>query len=358
MTAAVPEQVDWRSLLEQMHEGFVACELLYDAGGTPVDYRYLEANARAEQLAGVSAVGRRAYELHPQLEKFWLRKFARIVETGEPAEFTHFAGPLGRWFHLRVYRYAENRFAILFLDVTERKAAEAEARRTQATLLKATRLNAIGAMASTLAHELSQPLAAAVNYLNVIDLIVKSNFDAGAIEGAAAAAKAENLRAGEIIKRVKLFALEGRIVATPQSLREIIESAAAGALGEASEGGILLRLELPAELIVPADKVQLEQVFSNLFKNAATAMRAQDGPRQITVTARPTASTVQIKVQDTGPGISKTQLPRIFEAFHSNAQGTGLGLPICRAIVEAHRGTIEAVSSDDGAEFQICLPKG
>lgn len=357
MTRSLPELADWRSLLEQMHEGFVACELLYDADGIPIDYRYLEANSRAEQLAGISAIGQRAYELHPKLEKFWLRKFARTVETGEPAEFTHFAGPLGRWFHIRAYRYAENRFAILFLDVTEQKAAEAEAQRTQRTLLKATRLNAIGAMASTLAHELSQPLAAAVNYLNVIDLIVKSNFDAGAIEEAAAAAKAENLRAGEIIKRMKMFALEGRIVSNPHSLSEIIESAATAALGEAAEGGIFLRFDLAEDLIVVADQVQLEQVFINLFKNAATAMGAQEGPRQITVTARPSASTVQVKVQDTGPGIRRDQLSRIFEAFHSDAQGTGLGLPICRAIVEAHRGTIEAVSSDDGAEFRICLPR-
>lgn len=357
VTDRVAEQARWRALFDHMHEGVVLCELLYAADGTPFDYRYLDANGRAEEIAGFSGVGRTAYEVHPNLEKFWLRKFADVVETGEPAEFTHFAAPLGRWFRVRAFRYAASHFAILFLNITEQRALEVQAQKAQRVLLKATRLGAMGAMASTIAHELNQPLGAAANYLATIPMIIDAGGDTGAIREAATSAAAAHLRAGEIIQRVKTFALEGRIATAPESLNEIIGAAATDALAEPVAEGVLLHLEVAADVIVVADRVQLEQVFSNLLRNSSSAMRAQKTPRQIRITAKGKRSIIEIVIEDSGPGISEDRLPLVFDAFHSTTAGMGLGLPICRTIIEAHGGRIEAVPSDGGAKFRIRLPK-
>lgn len=357
-TDPLAEPAHLRSLLEQMHEGVVLCELIRDGNGKPIDYRYLAANGSAGKIVGISAQGQRAYELHPTLEKFWLKTFSRVVQTGEPAAFTRLAAPLGRWFMVRAYHYAGNRFVILFLDVTEQKASEAESRRAQKVKLKAGRLDALGALASTLAHEIAQPLAAATNYLSVIEMIINSGsgLDAGVIRQAAAAAQAEHLRAGEIIKRMKSFAMEGRIATSPEPISEIVASAAKEALAELEAGGVLLTLDLPPGLNVLADRVQLEQVFINLLRNAATAMREQEGPRHISVSAVGRGASVRVAVQDSGPGIPRDQLPLIFDTFRSETTGMGLGLAICRTIIEAHHGTIQALASKNGAEFRILIP--
>lgn len=362
VTDRVAEEARWRALFEQMHEGFVACELLYDDRGTPVDFRFLELNGPAERLTGlsISAVGQRAYELLPGLEKFWLTTYSRVVETGEASNFTHFAAPLGRWFDVHAYRYAKDRFAALFLDITDQKKAEVEVRQAQRALLRTSRLNAMGAMASTLAHELNQPLAAASNFLAVIERLLSASSDPALVQvrEAAAAAASSHLRAGDIIKRMKSFALGGRVETTEEDLGAIISAAAAESLSDPAGSGVLLHIRLHEKApMVRGDRLQLAQVFSNLLKNAVTAMAAQQGPREIMVTSYSNDEFVEISVKDSGPGLSDEQLLRIFEPFRSTTAGMGLGLAICRTIVEAHGGSISARgATGGGAEFIVRLP--
>jgi PAS domain S-box-containing protein len=115
----------WRGVFEWMHEGFALCEMVHDADGAAIDFRYLEANAAWERLTGLPAaatVGRLASDIFPGIEEFWLRTYARVVETGEPAHFEHRLGPVKRWFEVLAYRIEPGRFAALFLNVTERRA--------------------------------------------------------------------------------------------------------------------------------------------------------------------------------------------------------------------------------------------
>jgi PAS domain S-box-containing protein len=117
----------WRGLFENMHEGFAHCEIVYGPDGRAEDYRHLEVNDAALRLTGLSRqelLGRRASEAMPGLERMWTDAFARVVETGEPAHIEHRAAPLGRWFEVIAYRTEPGRFGALFLNITERKAAE------------------------------------------------------------------------------------------------------------------------------------------------------------------------------------------------------------------------------------------
>ena len=118
----------WRGLFTRMQEGFALCELVQDADGRPVDFRYLEVNAAWERLTGLPAaavVGRLVTEVIPGVEPFWIETYARVVETGEPAHVEYRVATLDRWFEVLAYRTDPGRFAALFLNVTDRKRAEA-----------------------------------------------------------------------------------------------------------------------------------------------------------------------------------------------------------------------------------------
>lgn len=125
--AARASEAHWRGLFERMHEGFALCELVRDGGGRAVDYRYIELNPAFERLTGIprnQAVGRTAREVLADDEPPWLEVSARVVETGEPARHLDHAARPGRWFELHVYRPEPGRFAVLFMDVTERRHTE------------------------------------------------------------------------------------------------------------------------------------------------------------------------------------------------------------------------------------------
>ncbi|TDH61369.1 GAF domain-containing protein [Dankookia rubra] len=118
----------WRGLFARMQEGFALCELVRDAAGRPVDFRYLEVNAAWEHLTGLPAgrvIGRLAREVIPGLEPYWVETYARVIETGEPAHVEYRVAALDRWFEVLAYRTEPGRFAALFLNVTDRKRAEA-----------------------------------------------------------------------------------------------------------------------------------------------------------------------------------------------------------------------------------------
>jgi PAS domain S-box-containing protein len=118
----------WRRIFEHMHEGFALCETVWSADGTAIDFRCLDVNPAWERLTGIPAaatVGRLASEIFPGIEEAWVSTYTRVVETGEPARFVRYLGPVARWFEVLAYRTEPGRFAALFLDVTERRAAEA-----------------------------------------------------------------------------------------------------------------------------------------------------------------------------------------------------------------------------------------
>lgn len=361
VTEVVAQEVRWRAIFEEMQEGFVACELVRDESGEPTDFVFLEVNNRWYELTGISreaSIGSRAYEVIPDLEPHWLALYSRVVRTGKSETFTARARALNRWFQVHAYRYAEDRFAALFLDVTKQKLLEDDVSKAHRQALRSSRLSAMGAMTSTLAHELNQPLATAVNYLAVIQRSLEDDFNGGSALGSAIkGAQDAVLRAGEIIRRMRNFTRNGQLDRVPERLSAIVNTAAVEALLEPEAADVNLQVELHDDATVMADKIQLHQVFGNLFRNAVTAMAKQSGPKELTVRSRVRGNFVEVKIRDSGPGITEDRVERLFNAFESGTgEGLGLGLALCRTIVEAHQGKIFARPGDSGAVFVVRLP--
>ena len=245
-------------------------------------------------------------------------------------------------------------------DLTERHKTEERLESLQSELIHVSRVSAMGTMASTLAHELNQPLTAVANYVEAIrDMLAKPEpDDLPMIREALDDTAKEALRAGHIVRRLRDFVARGEVEKTIENLPILINEAAVLGLMGAREKAVEPRFDLdPYASPVLVDKVQIQQVLINLIRNAVEAMA--DGPvRQLSVSSRPDApGFVRVVVADTGPGISPEVAAQLFTAFVSTkAEGMGLGLSICRTIVEANGGRIWAQPGEaGGTEFHFTL---
>jgi two-component system sensor kinase FixL len=247
-------------------------------------------------------------------------------------------------------------------DLTERQEAERRLQEMQSELVHVSRLTALGEMASALAHELNQPLAAIANYVTGSrQLLARDGADLGKVRGALERASEQALRAGQIIRRLREFVARGETERQIERLPKLLEEASALALVGAREHGVDVRFELdPAADLVIADKVQIQQVVLNLIRNGIDAM--EGSPRRelrIATRALPGAM-VEVSVADTGPGISDEVADRLFHPFVTTKEtGMGIGLSISRTIVESHGGRIRAErNGDGGATFHFTLRSG
>ena len=228
-------------------------------------------------------------------------------------------------------------------DLTERQSTERRMQDLQSELVHVSRLTAMGEMASALAHELNQPLAAIANYMKGSERLLDAEQpDRERIKGAMAKAADQALRAGQIIRRLRDFVAKGEADRRIESVSKLLEEAGALAMIGARERGVRLRFSVDRELdLVLADKVQIQQVVLNLMRNSIDAM--EDAPkRELVVSAGPADDDmVEIAVADTGPGIAPEIADKLFQPFVSTkVHGMGVGLSICRTIVEAHGGRI------------------
>ena len=250
---------------------------------------------------------------------------------------------------------ATRRFTGFIRDLTETQASRARMQELQQRLAQATRLNAMGQMAAALAHELNQPLTAISNYLAALERL---GDDPARAAEALARARAETLRAGEIIRRLRGFVAGAAATPRPEKLAPLIEEACALALVGAAETGVSVRLDLPPALqAVRADRALIQQVLLILIRNAIEAMA--DAPRRhLGVSARAEAGMARITVRDTGPGLSPAVAGALFQPFVTDKpDGLGMGLAIARGIVEQHGGRIAAEAAEDGGTaFSFTLP--
>ncbi|MGB3390676.1 MAG: ATP-binding protein, partial [Pseudaminobacter sp.] len=257
---------------------------------------------------------------------------------------------------------AAGRFFTGFIrDLTEREDSEARLQQIQNELARLARVNELGEMASTLAHELNQPLAAIANYAQGCVRFLKDVDDttAARIRDAVEEMAKQSLRAGGIIRHLREFVTRGETEKSSQDLRLLIEEAGALALVGSREQGVRPVFEFVSEeQNVMVDKVQIQQVLINLMRNGMEAMRESDGRDLIVRTARDGPGHVMIEVADTGPGISDEIAARLFQPFvTSKANGMGIGLSISKRIIEAHGGQISVTrNTKGGATFRFSLP--
>lgn len=228
----------------------------------------------------------------------------------------------------------------------------------QTELVHVARISAMGTMASTLAHELNQPLTSVVNYLQgCVRLVDRTQSNTQLVNGIEEAL-ASALRAGEIIRRLRDLVSRGVVNRQPEGLEKLIEGALALGLVDAQFRQITCHVELDPNAVAIVDRVQIQQVLINLLRNSVEAMMSVER-REIRIhAAQVSKQSVEVSVADTGPGLPPEVLSSLFSSFQTTKEGgMGMGLSICRTIIEAHGGTITGENLHlKGAVFRITLP--
>jgi PAS domain S-box-containing protein len=256
------------------------------------------------------------------------------------------------------------------LDLTERKRAEAEARDSErryremeAELAHANRVATMGQLTASVAHEVNQPITAAVTYALAARRWLSAkppNFRE--VNDALSLIVKEGNRAGEVVERIRALIKKAPPRKDVVSIDDAILEVVALTRTEAANNGVLVRTQLAQGLPpVHGDRVQLQQVMLNLIVNAIQAMSGiGEGARElrISIDAVPSEGGVRVGVRDTGPGLSPESLSRLFEPFYTTKpEGMGMGLSICHSIIEAHGGRLWAIPCEpQGALFQFTIP--
>jgi PAS domain S-box-containing protein len=302
----------------------------------------------------------------PKLDAAWRAHLA----TGKPFDIEHRlrrADGEYRWFFFRrVPLRDENGQVIRWYgaahDIDDQKRAERELQTAQAALAHATRVTTLGEMSASIAHEINQPLAALVtNAESALRLLSR---DVPEIEDARAGIAdviKDGHRAGEVIRRIRDFSKNAHPQMVQLNVNEVVEEAVKLVRHEALRHAVTIRFEFASGLPpVRGDRIQLQQVIVNLAVNGMEAMTSVQDPERVLIvrTQRDQSDRLLVAVADAGVGIEPENLNRVFNAFHTTKPGgLGMGLAICRSIVEAHGGRLWADANvPRGAIFRFTVP--
>jgi len=263
--------------------------------------------------------------------------------------------------HIGEARMGDERVFTGFIrDLTERQQAELRLHDLQSELAHVSRVTAMGTLATSIAHELNQPLTAIANYVETAEeLLEKPDEETLAIvREALRECAAQSVRAGQIVRRLRDFISRGETERRVESLTRVVNEASALAMIGAGEHGIEMQVKLdPSAEQVLMDRIQVQQVILNLVRNAIEAM-VESPVRRIRISARAVdGGQVEVMIEDSGPGLPAKVAASLFQPFVSTkSAGMGLGLSICHTIVHGHGGRIWADSSMlGGTAFHFTL---
>ena len=252
-------------------------------------------------------------------------------------------------------------FAGFVRDVSARRRAEQRLQELQTELIHVARLSAMGEMASALAHELNQPLTAIINYAQATRRLLEGLDDRrqAALASLLDKTAQQATRAGQIIHRLRQFVAKGETERALEDVNTVVEEASTLALIGAAGKGIAVRRTLAGDLPpVLMDKIQIHQVITNLIRNSIDALGEVERREIVICTRGPAPGQVEISVTDSGPGLAPEVRARLFEPFvTTKPEGMGIGLSICRSIVDAHGGKLwTSVPQGGGTAFHVGLP--
>ena len=249
-------------------------------------------------------------------------------------------------------------------DLTERQQTLLRLQDLQSELAHVGRVSEMGTLASSLAHELNQPLTAVATYCESARDLLENDPDAetlAMVREALDEAAEQAVRAGQIVRRLRDFMSNGEMERRVESLQRLMNEANALALVGSREHGIDVQLSLDSRAdLVFVDRIQVQQVLVNLIRNAIDAMMDSTVRCLAICTSREADDLVRVTIEDTGSGINEAVAPQLFQPFVTSKQnGMGIGLSICRTIVEAHGGRIWfEQGSNGGTAFHFTLPSG
>ena len=350
LTEAIPQQI-WRA----------------DAGGS-IEY----VNQDLRKYLGmdeVELIGKGLFgAIHPQdlplVNEYWGMAF----ETGEAFEVqARVRNPEAgyRWFLIRAFPQRSESGAIdrwygLHIDIEEHQREQQSLTARQESLSRLSRNLSMSEVAASIAHELNQPMTALVTHAYACREWASANPpNMEKVSATSAKIVQESTRASAVVKRIRSLFSNDEPVRIPTDLNLLIEDSAQLLRDEAIREGVRIELKLSHQIDeVEIDAVQIQQVVLNLSKNAIEAMAHSTKDKTLTISTEPHAENqILIEVRDTGPGINPDLVPHIFEPFFSTKKnGTGIGLAICRSIIEAHSGRIKAVNREfGGAAVQFTI---
>ena len=328
----------------QKMTGYSEAELLRLS---PTDITHEDDRAETEAIVAAYATGLPYYREH--IVKRYRRKDGGVTW----AEIDGFLAPAQRGAPF---------LAGVSVDITERKLAEEALRDARADLERMARLTTMGELTASIAHEINQPLAAIVTQSEAaLRFLKRDEPDLDEVQDALACIARDGMRAGEVIRGLRALARKSAPQLTRLDIDDVIREVLALARGELVRHDVELRTELGSgERSVLGDRVQLQQVLLNLIMNGVEAMKETERTRQLSVssTLAEPGSSVLVVVRDTGTGFDPAVAERMFQPFFTTKpDGTGMGLTICRSIVEAHGGRLwVSPRAPHGADVHFTVP--
>ncbi|MGA2141806.1 MAG: PAS domain S-box protein [Brevinematales bacterium] len=343
----------YRTLFEAMTEGFSLDEIIFDENGKPCDFRYLMVNPAFEYQTGFKAdniAGRTVLELDPEAGPAWFEKFGRVAISGEPAEFEEVFGPLGRWFHINVFPAGGNKFAAIYTNITQRKLFEDEIKRSNRDLEQ---------FAYVASHDLQEPLRMVSSYTQLLSGHYRGKLDPEADEYMRFIIDGAKHMQGLINDLLAYARVNPHSMSiTRVDSARIMEKVKTNCSVILEETGCNIEFEnMP---VVSYDPTQLYQLFQNFLSNALK-FHGKEKPR-VRFSAVHKNSEWVFSITDNGIGIDPKFFDKIFVIFkrlHTREEydGTGIGLAICKKIIEGHGGRIWVESSaGKGSTFYFTIP--
>jgi PAS domain S-box len=362
----------YQNLFQQMLEGFALHEVIFDSAGNPVNYRFLAVNPAFEEMTGLTSaevVGRTVLDVLPETEDVWIERYGRVVTTGRPDRFDNYSAALGRHFLVTAFRNAPGQFVTIFSDITEQKRFEGALMEAKLAAEAASKVKSD--FLANMSHEVRTPLNGIMGMLQLMQGTPLDDEQRELMEAATQSSRRLTRLLCDILDHSMIEAGKLTIEPIPSSLSDVFNQVRDLFRGSAVSKGVSLFLavddDVPPSLLF--DPTRMHQILGNVVGNAvkytaAGQVRVRASLASACPGSDPDEVRVRITVEDTGIGIPPEKLGIIFEPFAQASagytrkfEGAGLGLSICKQLVQNMGGTIGAENrAEGGARFSLELP--